>query len=81
MGSKNAAFYLGKTIKMSTKQADGKYVHELSISASDLEQRYKQGQVRLLGQPSHFVQYSECTQAMCGAIVKHALLVLLIHGQ
>ncbi|KAK9800826.1 hypothetical protein WJX73_002958 [Symbiochloris irregularis] len=44
VGSKNAAFYLGRCIKMSTKQAEGRYVHELSISASDLEQRYKQGQ-------------------------------------
>ena len=46
VGSKNAAFYLGKCIKMSTKQAGVRYVHELSISAAELEKRYKQGEVR-----------------------------------
>ena len=47
VGSKNAAFYLGKCIKMSTKQAGGRFVHELSISAAELEKRYKQGEVKL----------------------------------
>ena len=45
VGSKNAAFYLGKCIKMSTKQAHGRFVHQLSISAAELEKRYKQGEV------------------------------------
>ena len=45
VGSKNAAFYLGRCIKMSTKQAQGQYVHELSISAAELEKRYKDGKV------------------------------------
>lgn len=43
---------------MSTKQADGKYVHELSISAADLEQRYKQGEVRLVYLPFCIVSAS-----------------------
>jgi hypothetical protein len=47
VGSKNAAFYLGKRIKVATRQAGGAYVHELSIGASDLEQRYRDGQVSM----------------------------------
>ena len=45
VGSKNAAFYLGKSIKVATRQANSSYVHELSIAASDLEQRYREGKV------------------------------------
>ena len=45
VGSKNAAFYLGKRIKVTTCHTDSKYVHELSIAASDLEQRYRDGEV------------------------------------
>lgn len=46
VGSKNAAFYLGKRIKVATRQAGGAYVHELGIGASDLEERYRAGEVR-----------------------------------
>lgn len=45
VGSKNAAFYLGKRIKVATQPSNSQYVHELSISATELEQRYKDGQV------------------------------------
>lgn len=48
VGSKNAAFYLGRCIKMATKQAATRFVHELSISAAELEKRYKLGEVRSL---------------------------------
>jgi len=47
VGSKNAAFYLGKRIKVATRQAGSAYVHELGIGASDLEQRYRDGQVNM----------------------------------
>ena len=45
VGSKNAAFYLGKRIRVTTSHIRSKYVHELSIAASDLEQRYRDGKV------------------------------------
>ena len=55
MGSKNAAFYLGKRIKVATRQAGGAYVHELGIGASDLEQRYRDGQVCIF--PAKFGEF------------------------
>ncbi|KAF8056436.1 SMCHD1 [Scenedesmus sp. PABB004] len=44
VGSKNAAFYLGRTVKVVTKTADSDYVHELCIQAAELERRYCEGQ-------------------------------------
>lgn len=45
VGSKNAAFYMGRSIKVATKSAESQYVHELGIAAERLEQRYKGGEV------------------------------------
>eukprot|EP00884_Botryococcus_braunii_P005311 jgi/Botrbrau1/14781/Bobra.0284s0014.2 len=44
VGSKNAAFYLGRSVKMTTKERSGPVIHELQLEASVLEQRYKAGQ-------------------------------------
>lgn len=49
VGSKNAAFYLGASVKMTTKRQDARFVHQLSLAASELEERYKAGQVLLQG--------------------------------
>jgi structural maintenance of chromosomes flexible hinge domain-containing protein 1 len=45
VGSKNAAFYLGRSVKMTTRKQTAPMVHELKLEASALEQRYKAGQV------------------------------------
>ena len=45
VGSKNAAFYLGQSVKMCTKTQEGRYVHQLSLAAAELEARYKKGEV------------------------------------
>ncbi|KAL0055144.1 hypothetical protein WJX82_007626 [Trebouxia sp. C0006] len=42
VGSKNAAFFMGQSIKVTTKKADSPYVHELALVAAELEQRYKE---------------------------------------
>ncbi len=41
VGSKNAAFFMGKCIKIATRSAGSSFVHELGIAAADLEERYK----------------------------------------
>ena len=41
VGSKNAAFFMGKCIKIATRSAGGTSVHELEIAAAELEARYK----------------------------------------
>ena len=46
VGSKNAAFYMGRCIRVATKPADSAYVHELGIAAEALEARYRDGQAR-----------------------------------
>ena len=46
VGSKNAAFYLGRCIRVATKPADSAYVHELGIAAEALEARYRDKQAR-----------------------------------
>lgn len=85
MGSKNAAFYLGKCVKMATKQGSGRYVHELSISAAELEQRYKQGEVPLTppchcifvinkSLPAHALAQRKTTQ-LC---LRHAVMLCMI---
>ena len=48
VGSKNAAFFMGRSIKVATKSAESQYVHELGIAAERLEQRYKGGEVMSL---------------------------------
>ena len=45
VGSKNAAFFMGRCIKLSTRRANSAYVHELCIAAAELEQRYKNAEV------------------------------------
>ena len=45
VGSKNAAFYLGQSVKMTTRTQDARFVHQLSLAAAELEKRYKNGQV------------------------------------
>ena len=46
VGSKNAAFYMGRCIRVATKPADSAYVHELGIAAEALEARYREKQAR-----------------------------------
>lgn len=41
VGSKNAAFYMGRCIKVTTKSPDNVLVHEMEISADNLEERYQ----------------------------------------
>ncbi|PRW58303.1 Structural maintenance of chromosomes flexible hinge domain-containing 1 [Chlorella sorokiniana] len=41
VGSKNAGFFMGSSIKVATKRADELYVHELCLAAADLEARYQ----------------------------------------
>jgi hypothetical protein len=43
VGSKNAAFYLGGSVKVVTRSADSDYVHELCIRGAELERRYREG--------------------------------------
>uniref|UniRef100_A0A1D2ABE5 SMCHD1 ribosomal S5 domain-containing protein n=1 Tax=Auxenochlorella protothecoides TaxID=3075 RepID=A0A1D2ABE5_AUXPR len=44
VGSKNAAFFIGSSVKMVTRRVGEPYVHELQLSAGELEQRYRLGQ-------------------------------------
>jgi structural maintenance of chromosomes flexible hinge domain-containing protein 1 len=44
VGSKNAAFFMGSFVKVSTRKAGERYVHELSLAAADLEARYRNQQ-------------------------------------
>jgi hypothetical protein len=48
VGSKNAGFFMGSSIKVATKRQDELYVHELRLAAADLEQRYQNREVRAL---------------------------------
>jgi structural maintenance of chromosomes flexible hinge domain-containing protein 1 len=41
VGSKNAAFFMGRCIKLESKSQDNVLVHELMLSADALEQRYQ----------------------------------------
>eukprot|EP00892_Ulva_mutabilis_P012666 jgi/Ulvmu1/9772/UM056_0012.1 len=41
VGSKNAAFFMGRSVKVSTKSEGNALVHEMCINADALEQRYK----------------------------------------
>lgn len=40
VGSKNAAFFMGRCIKVTTKSPENVLVHEMEISADSLEERY-----------------------------------------
>eukprot|EP00887_Chlorella_sp_A99_P005757 scaffold1.g5757.t1 len=44
VGSKNASFLMGGSVKVTTKRADELYVHELCLRAEELEQRYRDQQ-------------------------------------
>ena len=46
VGSKQAAFFMGQSVKVTTKPADSPYVHEMALVAEELEQRYKDSKVR-----------------------------------
>jgi hypothetical protein len=63
VGSKNAAFYLGNTVKVVTRQAGATFVHELCI----------QGRCRM--HPSNSVTYpSEVSRGMEGrGIIKRCV--------
>ena len=41
VGSKNAAFFMGSSVKVTTRKAGERYVHELCLAAADLEARYR----------------------------------------
>lgn len=41
VGSKNAAFFMGSSVKVVTRKAGEPYVHELTLGAADLEARYR----------------------------------------
>ncbi len=49
VGSKNAAFFMGSTIKVVTKRGEEPYVHELGLAAEELEQRYRNQEVSAPG--------------------------------
>ncbi|KAI8466921.1 MAG: hypothetical protein J3K34DRAFT_524164 [Monoraphidium minutum] len=44
VGSKNAAFYLGRTVKVVTRPPSDDAVHELCIRGAELERRFKAGE-------------------------------------
>ncbi|GIL94923.1 hypothetical protein Vretimale_1033 [Volvox reticuliferus] len=44
VGSKNAAFFMGSTVKLATRQVGSEYVHELHIAGAELERRYRCGE-------------------------------------
>ena len=46
MGSKNAAFFMGRSVKVVTRQAPAPAVHQLCIGADRLEERYRNSEVR-----------------------------------
>ena len=43
VGSKNAAFFLGDSIKISTRAEGASLVHELTLRSQELEARYREG--------------------------------------
>ena len=73
VGSKNAAFYMGRSIKVATKSAESQYVHELGIAAERLEQRYKGGEVK----PTLTVSQSSAM----GSMLKESEIVEYLHSQ
>ena len=46
VGSKNAAFFMGRAVKVCTKRAGDRKVHQLCIDAEKLEDRYRNHEVR-----------------------------------
>eukprot|EP00198_Chlamydomonas_reinhardtii_P012225 XP_001701562.1 predicted protein [Chlamydomonas reinhardtii] len=44
VGSKNAAFFMGRSVKLATRTAGSEAVHELLIAGAELERRYKAGE-------------------------------------
>ncbi len=45
VGSKNAAFFMGRAVKVCTKRAGDRKVHQLCIDAEKLEDRYRKQEV------------------------------------
>lgn len=43
VGSKNAAFFIGRRVRMTTREPGSKLVHELTLAADALEERYAAG--------------------------------------
>lgn len=41
VGSKNAAFFMGSSVKVVTRKAGERFVHELPLAANELEARYR----------------------------------------
>ena len=69
VGSKNAAFFMGRCIKLSTRRANSAYVHELRIAAAELEQRYKNAEVNWAGlQGSMLVRHLVKTAVQLGLL-------------
>lgn len=72
VGSKNAAFFMGQAVKVTTKTADSPYVHELALVAAELEQRYKDSKVKARLKPRfdflhlhlmfHLIFYWSCSR-------------------
>ena len=48
VGSKNAAFFMGRAVKVCTKRAGDRKVHQLCIDAEILEDRYRKQEVNAL---------------------------------
>ena len=46
VGSKNAAFFMGRSVKVCTRQSPRREVHQLCIDAQKLEERYRNSKVR-----------------------------------
>lgn len=64
VGSKNAAFFIGSSVKVVTRRVGEPYVHELQLSAGELEQRYRLGQVR--GCVPDLAVFGACRMPGCG---------------
>lgn len=95
VGSKNAAFFIGSRVKVVTKRAGEPYVHELQLSAADLEKRYRAGTAvyeetmvhRALGDAStvapwesRFPAVQEWLQAETGVPLEAGFTRVLISG-
>ena len=65
VGSKNAAFFMGKCIKIATRSAGSSFVHELGIAAADLEERYKAHEACPCLQQCQLIQTTACQSHLC----------------
>ena len=86
VGSKQAAFFMGQSVKVTTKPADSPYVHELALVAEELEQRYKDSKVMLVKQHSvtsrscsrPFLQLVHATRTQC-SLYQYDIVLLISH--